>query len=149
MSFVSKSTIFYLCFFASFLEKLMVCFLILYFKHDFKYFHFTWSSRTFSLKSLFKVSEMNFFHLVNIFFVFNLAATNLQIPLPLLLSLFLQYENVISEWSVKMEARTLVFLTETCMEFRDMLLSKSICFSFGVSYSPNVTQIKLFFKLRL
>ena len=36
--------------------------------------------------------------------------------LTLLLSSFLKHESVIGEWSVKMEAGTSVFLTETCME---------------------------------
>ena len=58
--------IFYLCFFSSFLEKLMVYFLILYFKFS----QYTWSTRIFLLKRSFKVSEITFFYLVNIFLVF-------------------------------------------------------------------------------
>ena len=106
------STIFKFVLFASFLEKLMVYFLILYFK----YFHFTWSSRMFSLKSSFKVSEINFFIWGTCSSFSIKLLLNFRKPLPLLFSSFLQYENVIGEWSVKSEGRTSVFWTSTCVE---------------------------------
>ena len=109
LEFCFLSQQFFYLVFASFLEKLMVYFLIWYFK----YFHFTWSSRMFSLESSFKVSEIIFFHMVNIFFVFNQAVLKFR---KASVSSFLQYKNVIGKWSVKEEARTSVFLPETCME---------------------------------
>ena len=109
-------------FLANFSENLMVCFLISYFKYS----HFTWLSKMFSLKSSFKISN-SFFFIWRKYSSFSIKLLlNFQQPQSLLYSPFLKHEIVTVKWLVWREARTSVFLMETCLELEIQKYSRHL-----------------------